>query len=115
MDKLFEDDIELFCVDIVLNHFGCLEKRETPHGTFKRFLKCQTKKYKKLWRQVVSHMLLSWFPDLARNYEPGPRFPCKATSTWRGGKKVVSHNRDRNFNNGFEKKDIGFNALVLDL
>lgn len=29
---------------------------------------------------VVTYLLLSWFLDLARNYEPGPRFPCKATS-----------------------------------
>lgn len=25
MDKLFEDDIKLFCVDVVLNHFGGLK------------------------------------------------------------------------------------------
>lgn len=25
MDKLFEDGIKLFCVDVVLNHFDCLK------------------------------------------------------------------------------------------
>lgn len=37
MDKLFEDDIKLFCVDVVLNHFGCLkggEKKRKSHDTF---------------------------------------------------------------------------------
>lgn len=29
MDKLFEDDIKLFCVDVVLNHFGGLKERHS--------------------------------------------------------------------------------------
>lgn len=33
----------------------------------------------------ITHLLLPWLPDLARNYEPGPRFPCKATSEKRKG------------------------------
>lgn len=32
MDKLFEDDIKLFCVDVVLNHFDGLKVRhDMPH------------------------------------------------------------------------------------
>lgn len=31
MDKLFEDDIKLFCVDVELNHFEGLEMRQRKH------------------------------------------------------------------------------------
>lgn len=34
MDKLFEDDIELFCVDVVLNYFGGLEESSSDEFTF---------------------------------------------------------------------------------
>lgn len=90
MDKLFEDDIKLFCVDVVLNHFGCLKgpKKTKNNNTWHdqicslQFLGL-LEKHNTLHSTVVSHMLLSRFPDLARNYEPGPRFPCKATSAWK--------------------------------
>lgn len=49
---------------------------------------------------VVTYLLLSWFLDLARNYEPGPRFPCKATSAREKealsqAKKLHTHTRSK--------------------
>jgi len=97
MDELFEDDIQLFGVDVVLNHFDGLKARRR---IFSRFAISPNKPFFKRLHPAksqsgASHLLLARLPDLARNDEPGPRFPCEAASVRNGDGKRTLRCRDK--------------------